>query len=41
MHGEISEGIKVEVCVDCGQVLKESEDTLCSECLTKDDGFYE
>lgn len=41
MHGEIQEGIEVEVCLDCGQYLKEDEDTLCSDCLTVDDDFYE
>ena len=41
MHGEISETIKVEECLDCGQFLKDNEDTLCSECLHKDDNYYE
>lgn len=41
MHGEISEDIKTEECLDCGQFLREDENTLCFECLHKDDKFYE
>ena len=41
MSSNVSEKVEVEVCLDCGQYLKEDEDTLCSGCLTKDDGFYE
>ena len=41
MHGKISEDIEVEICLDCGTLLKDSEDTLCSDCLHKDDSFYE